>query len=87
MADWVELEWSDTGDIGPDNQDYIAYHNGKSVARVYSDSTILTGTHWRWFLGWYAVPNTGQTESRREAFVEVERLYNLHLGVTDDDQN
>ena len=77
--EWVELQWTDTGDLGPDQPDYIALHGEKRVARVYSHGTVMSGTKWQWFVWWYAVPNSGITDSRREAFLEVERLYNEHL--------
>ena len=78
MAEWIELRWAETGDLGPDKPDYIAHDGATKVARVYSDQTIMGGVKWYWFLLWYAEPNSGITESRREAFVEVERLYNEH---------
>ena len=37
--EWVELEWADTGDLGPDRPDYMAIHGEKHVARVYIDET------------------------------------------------
>jgi hypothetical protein len=79
MADWISLDWHETSDLGPDSPDYIAWHDGKRVARVYAESTIMDGQRWRWFVFWYATPNAGIADSRREAFVEVARLYNLHL--------
>ena len=77
--DWVELEWADTGDLGPDRRDYVAWHGDNKVARVYIDQVGRGYVLWRWFVWWRAVPNSGQTESRREAFLEVERRYNEHI--------
>lgn len=82
--DWIELEWAETGDLGPDRPDYIAIHGEKGVARVYADETRYEGAIWRYFLWWYAVPNHGHTSSRREAFVEVERRYYQHLAGAGD---
>jgi hypothetical protein len=76
---WVELEWTDSGNLGADQPDYVAMHCEKRVARVYAHGTIRSGTQWQYFLWWYAVPNSGIAHSRREAFLEVERLYNEHL--------
>ena len=71
--EWVELEWADTGDLGPDRPDYFAWHGDKKIARVYLDKAGRGYVLWRWFLWWYAVPNSGHAVSRREAFPEVER--------------
>ena len=35
--EWIELEWVETGDLGPDRTDYVAWHGDKKVARVYID--------------------------------------------------
>ena len=82
--EWIQLEWTDTGDLVADNPDYVALHGDKRVARVFSHGTIRSGTRWQWFIWWYAVPNSGQTESRREAFLAVERRYNQHLAGAGD---
>ena len=50
------------------------------MARVYGDHVGKSELFWGWFAWWYAVPNSGHTKSRREAFLEVERRYNQHLG-------
>ena len=49
------------------------------MGRAAMNGTVMSSTKWQWFVWWYAVPNSGITDSRREAFLEVERLYNEHL--------
>ena len=39
--EWVELEWVDTGDLGPDRPDYVAWHGDQKVARVYVDKVAV----------------------------------------------
>jgi hypothetical protein len=63
--EWIERSMN--GDVGPDRPDYIAYHDGKAVARICSGENLLTATRWRYFL--------------RQAFVEVERLYKFPEAV------
>jgi hypothetical protein len=77
--EWVELEWVDNGARSPERGDYIALVGEKSVGRVSSKKTMMFGKRWHWFLWWPAVPNSGSTRSRREAFLEVERRYNVYL--------
>ena len=64
----VELEWTDTGDLGPDRPDYVARHGDKKVARVYLHKVGRGYVLWRWFVWWYAMRNSGHTESRRKRF-------------------
>ena len=77
---WVELEWADTGDLGPDHPAYVAWHGDKKVARVYLDKVGRGYVLWRWFVWWVCCPNSRNTESRREAFLAVERRYKAYLG-------
>ena len=77
--EWVKLEWADNGDLGPDRPDYVAWHGDNKVARVSIDKVGRGYVLWRWFVLWHAVPNSGHTESRREAFLEIERRYNEHI--------
>lgn len=63
-------------DTRHDADDLTAWAGQTSIGRIYPVKTAAYGMVWKWF-SWTegARPPEGQTESRRAAMLEIERLF------------
>src|SRR5262245_34652250 len=76
----VTISWRISEHFQDGTPKYTASHEGKDIACVYETRSIHFGKQWLWALWWGAGPPvTGHEDSRREAFLEVERRYNRDM--------
>ncbi len=70
-----DIAWTTTwplDDTRHSPDDLAAWTGGTCIGRIYPVPTAAFGIVWKWFAPYAAVPNSGQSGSRREAMLAIE---------------